>query len=703
PVKEDKESIISQLHDLLKQVSELSEQEVITIFENKFKDLSQSWGNIQQLPKDIEEELLAQYNDVSQSIKNTIKNHIKTQELNNSFEKLNKDLKKLIDQPKRLSEKTLANMEQQIRQAFSLANTDNAGKLKSELYALLQKAETELNSKEEKISADFKKLKTELTSVEAKLSDGLLNEALNARKNVTHLLDNLEKLGHRGLEEYKRQANTISNRINELSGWRSWANTPVKEELCEKVEALIDSDEDPKNIAFIIKQAREEWKKFGPAEREASQELWERFNTACEKAYEPCKAYFEEESQQRQANYEKRLAFVEDLEKFVETADWENVDWKKVESLFRHSRNEWKDLGPTNEKQRKTLNKRFYAAFETIKAELVKEWDKNREAKDAIVAKAKELVNEEDLDSAINSVKALQADWKKAGRIPQKQERELWAEFRKSCDAIFQRRDALKEQAKEELQVKAQQKAALCDALDQIVKLDPIEFQAQQSTFEKTLREFKEFGTTLKKEDEKLNKKLEEILDIYERKLESSDRINDVRKLQDLQKVTTSLEALEELIETNQSAVHINEAVESIRNTLDDIKLPEEWLQKLESRLDSAIKIASSQNFSEALSSSFSEAAEEKKFNTILLEILANVETPAEFADDRMQVQTQRLSDKLQNQEEENHWQRFISAESSWWLCGPSPKSTLASYKQRHDKAIEQLHNDYMEELKDYS
>ena len=62
------------------------------------------------------------------------------------------------------------------------------------------------------------------------------------------------------------------------------------------------------NAAEAIKAARNEWKKLAKGEHAGDQELWQRFDAACNQAYEPCQRYFAEQAELRVENVQKRQA-----------------------------------------------------------------------------------------------------------------------------------------------------------------------------------------------------------------------------------------------------------------------------------------------------------------------------------------------------------------------------------------------------------
>ena len=62
-------------------------------------------------------------------------------------------------------------------------------------------------------------------------------------------------------------------------------NLKAKELLCEKVEALADAP-DVDEAQALVRQLQAEWKTIGPAPKDQSDEVWNRFRAACDKIYQ---------------------------------------------------------------------------------------------------------------------------------------------------------------------------------------------------------------------------------------------------------------------------------------------------------------------------------------------------------------------------------------------------------------------------------
>ncbi len=90
-------------------------------------------------------------------------------------------------------------------------------------------------------------------------------------------------------ERYQAARNKLVIRLQELresENWRRWANVPRLEALCGKVEALAkDEAIEAKEKARQLKALQAEWKTVGPAPREKSEALWQRFKAAGDLVY----------------------------------------------------------------------------------------------------------------------------------------------------------------------------------------------------------------------------------------------------------------------------------------------------------------------------------------------------------------------------------------------------------------------------------
>ena len=90
------------------------------------------------------------------------------------------------------------------------------------------------------------------------------------------------------------------------------ANLKVKDELCERVEKLVDAEDLPAAIA-AVKQAQAEWKASGPVRRTRSEAIWTRFRSACDAVFDRALAGQREAEAERAAARDALCVEVESL------------------------------------------------------------------------------------------------------------------------------------------------------------------------------------------------------------------------------------------------------------------------------------------------------------------------------------------------------------------------------------------------------
>jgi hypothetical protein len=75
---------------------------------------------------------------------------------------------------------------------------------------------------------------------------------------------------------------------------------------------------------------------------------------------------------------------------------------------------------------------------------------RNEERKQAIVDRARELIEHSPLSEAMDEAKALQKQWQDVGITRHREDRKLWKAFRAACDEIFARRDEQRQRRQQE-------------------------------------------------------------------------------------------------------------------------------------------------------------------------------------------------------------------------------------------------------------
>ncbi|WP_428034049.1 DUF349 domain-containing protein [Amphritea sp.] len=295
----------------------------------------------------------------------------------------------------------------------------------------------------------------------------------------------------------------LQARLTELKNWQGFAVSAKKEELCEAMEALIGSDTDIPALAKQINTLQLQWKELDSDDPHHSHKTWQRFKAASSQAYTPCEHYFRAQKQQRTENLNKRINLVTELRDFLEQIDWQQPDWTLIEQVSRTAKREWKEYAPVDRTPGRQVQTDFNALLKQLDNKISAHREQIANDKRALLQQALLLVAGENPQTAASEIKELQKRWKEAGNTFHSIERELWPEFRKACNQVFENLNRNKQEEKqlsaaiEQQQSHAEHKAYeallrridLCDQLESLINdgtLDQLALDEIQSIWEQT-------------------------------------------------------------------------------------------------------------------------------------------------------------------------------------------------------------------------
>ena len=280
----------------------------------------------------------------------------------------------------------------------------------------------------------------------------------NARK-LTRLLP--EAIARR----HRKALIAVATRVDELQDWQAFATSPKRQELLDDMQTLAaTTPTNAKDHADSIKALRNAWNALGPASEPSGRAMYAQFNRYAERAFEPCRAYFNEQAELRKHNLAQRRLICEQLEEYVENVDWANADMRAAEQILRTARNEWRAHHPVDRRHAKPLETRFEKLQQRIFGHVKSVWDANLDAKRAIVAAAEELASADvDIGEKIRGAKALQRQWQAVGMTPRNPDQKLWRQFREQCDQIFEARESEHKQVRNERESSIAEAEAVCE------------------------------------------------------------------------------------------------------------------------------------------------------------------------------------------------------------------------------------------------
>jgi Domain of Unknown Function (DUF349) len=267
------------------------------------------------------------------------------------------------------------------------------------------------------------------------------------------------------------QLERFDARLAELKDWKSFSVAPKRVELVEEMESLVDSTLDPPTLAERIKSLQEEWRTLNKGAGENAEADWQRFHDAAQKAYQPCREYFEAQGQVRQENLQRRDALLERLAAFEAQHNWEQPNWRTVLTALRESKQEWRQYSPVDRSAGKALQEKFDALTANLQNRLDAEYARNIKEKRSLIERAQRLLASEESHKVGDDVKDLQQKWKSVGLVPRAEDQQLWEEFRQHCDALFQKRQQARTDYNSGLEANKSKAVLLCAELEQIAAL----------------------------------------------------------------------------------------------------------------------------------------------------------------------------------------------------------------------------------------
>lgn len=290
------------------------------------------------------------------------------------------------------------------------------------------------------------------------------------------------------------QLQQLDKLLDELKDWKSFSVTPKRAELIEAMETLIDAPLEPLTLADRIKNLQDEWRTLGKGAGESADADWQRFQEAAQKAYQPCREYFAAQALIREENLRRRETLLTELTAFEAGADWEQPDWQAVIKTLRETKQAWRDCSPVDPQAAKPQQARFTALVTRLQDRLDAEYARNQKQKESLIERAQALLASDDGRKAIDGIKALQQQWRTVGLVPREVDQRLWSEFRRHCDAVFQKRDQEFATYSAGLENNKAQAIALCEQIEKIATLDGAELLAQAGTLGDMRNAFEALG-----------------------------------------------------------------------------------------------------------------------------------------------------------------------------------------------------------------
>lgn len=341
---------------------------------NDFKQLQQEWTEIKNVPAEKATDLWKTYQQIVEQYYDTLKlnNELRAYDFKKNLERktaLCEAAEKLTEEEDVISAfRKLQQLHAEFREIGPVAND-----LREEIWNRFKAASTIINKKHHDYFESRKQEEEENLQKKTEICETIEAYDLDAIKSfadwntlsekITELQALWKTIGYapqkanvKVFERFRaacdrfftRKAEyfqSIRNSLNE--------NYEAKLSMVEQAEALKDST-DWKATTDILVELQRKWKEIGAVPKKYSDQIWQRFNAACDAFFEAKKAANADTRSEQQENLQKKQSIIERLAA-IEPGDMES----ELREKLRAAQQEWNEIGHVPYREKDKIYKLF--------------------------------------------------------------------------------------------------------------------------------------------------------------------------------------------------------------------------------------------------------------------------------------------------------------------------------------------------------
>jgi exonuclease SbcC len=599
----------------------------------------------------------------------------------------------LRDVPAKIDEHSIKKLESRWAALEQPASRSLAEALQHDFDSALQTLRDRLERQRRQRLQALDTAESLLAELESALQEGELERALSLRDRLRHLLKTARNVAERRRLALQEQLQGMQPRLEELRQWRHWGGGKARQRLCTEIEALANSARTAEDIAARVRNARDAWKHMDHAEGPAGEALWQHFDQACTRAYEPYQQERRAQAAQRVAHFDQKHALCRELDAFERDTDWKQVDWHKADQRVRKAREHWRRIGPVPGKAHRSLEKNYREVLERLESHLGKEREQELRRRRGLIVAVEQLATAPDSRAASRAVKQAQAAWTPTVQATRQVEQALWKQFRSACDAVFKHIGEQRDAADTEQQANLERKTALCVELEALLENTDTDFHEIEQRFGTARSEWMGIGAIPRKMEPSMQTRYQRLEKHLAQRRQQAARAAEESVLQGVRERSRLCQCLETaVLESPQAAAPCVALVAETRQAWQTLAALDAHHEKvLREHLELASQaLQGNDQARQTLLESLPRNLERRLQLCLQLEIAAGIDSPAEFAQARMQLQVSRLADAMHHKldESRSRQQQLRDLQLAWYQAGPVPLASQEDLEVRFERAI---------------
>jgi len=503
------------------------------------------------------------------------------------------------------------------------------------------------------------------------IKEGKWGPANSMMRRLKKKIEAMESTERASLDDKLSRAD---KQLAEMADWQDFAARPKLAELCDAMEVLPAKELAPQELAKQVRDLQNQWKALGVSR--ASNELWPRFKTAGDNAYEPCKAWFAQKQEERQKKLDVKASLCEQLEAEA-AALTDDPDWKAIARRVSNAKREWSRNRVPDRKPDKSLESRFSNALIPFETGLTEQYEANAALKKELIEKVESLANAEITQHSANQAKRLLSAWKLVGVMRRKEDQALWDVFNSHLGTIFKHQHKVereKQRAGLEHVYRARDIIKRLKTLARGDAIDESEVQTLATEFQ-ALAEFPE------RDRKFLLRDFRQAVDACSRVQDNASKRRQQAGQEESRRLLNLCEQLEDA--TGQPGTSIDTLVDDVTHAWQnsDIRVSADMDSLLSKRRDEAIK-----HLKQGTTPDYITNEALRRDLLIRMEVAAGIETPSEDKARRMQYQLEHLQQSMSSAGIDDAKQALHKLEQQWLAIGPVKPDVRDSLNSRYLK-----------------
>jgi len=320
----------------------------------------------------------------------------------------------------------------------------------------------------------------------------------------------------KAIQAFKKEQGDKKNKKKE----EEKSNIKLKKEILENFTILISSKEELGHLARGIKEIRTNWNKIGTISPNEDHKLQQKFSKLNESFNYNFNIYKELKENDLKRNFSLKNQIIHELKNLSELKDY-----NKLQIELKILQNKWEEVGPTFKEHWEDLKKKYWSEVHIIQKRINEFYSNlktnlkdNLENKKKLIEKVKELSsqqtnNSKEWDLLANQLKKCQAEWKKIGPVPKKENDKIWKEFRSYFDVFFDKRNEFLKIEKDNNKENYDSKLELIETAKKYV--ENIKNDSNQLLIKKLQEKWKGIGNAGRFAEQKLWKKFRAQCDLF--------------------------------------------------------------------------------------------------------------------------------------------------------------------------------------------